>query len=170
MRDQLFMIFAFIVVLLNVNMLMKVVALGLLFFIWIQKNEQKTEAPKPKSEYIKFNLCSLCDEEPLDAFNTYRVGARDERPEKNYRAGLEHAREWDQIKNIYSDKKTYDIDDLSARRQIVMQERSRESSEHRSRLNPNTFRAYFGEEQETAENLSWWGIDQAVFQSNLKRD
>lgn len=169
MRDQLFMIFAFIVLLLNVNMFLKVLALGLLFFSWRHQPEVKSQK-KTNPEYVKFDLCKLCDNEPLDAFNTYKVGAADNNPKKNYKAALEHSRDWHQIKNVYSDKKTYDIDDLSARRQIIMQERSREATESRSRLNPNTFRAYFGEEQETAENLSWWGIDQAVFQNDLKRD
>jgi hypothetical protein len=48
-----------------------------------------------------------------------------------------------------------------------MQERSRESIENRARVNPNTYRMYFGEEQETAENTPWWGEDQARWNQEI---
>ncbi len=104
--------------------------------------------------------------QPLDMFNTYQnndfdAALRDER--MAYSAGMEYPEYMvDAISAVYTGKEE-SADDACARRQRYMQEQSREAIDNRARMNPNSFRMYFGEEQETAENMSWWGVDQANY-------
>lgn len=102
--------------------------------------------------------------QPVDMFNTYNdFNEAIEDEHSAYVAGMEYPEYMvDAIESVFTGKEE-SADDSCARRQRYMQERSRESMDNRARMNPNTFRMYFGEEQETAENMSWWGVDQASF-------
>lgn len=145
----------------------------------------KFYAPPPvEIEEAKIDMCKLCvsptspaspsaqekqekkGEAPIDQFNTYESGNiyDDLRDEYNiYRAAEEYPRSIGQINPSYSQEYSESADDSCARRQMFMQNRSKESMDNRARLNVNSFRSYFGEEQENMENTSWWGVDQEKF-------
>ncbi len=119
-------------------------------------------------ENVSINMKELCTgpctSEVHDEFNTYQAGDYNldmQNEAAAYRSQMEYPSELtEQIAPVFSNHYTDNADDSCARQQRFMQERSRESIENRARVNPNTFRMYFAEEQETAENAPWWGVDQ----------
>lgn len=128
-----------------------------------------------KNDTMKIDLaktCNSCDADTIgDNFTTYQQGdiyTDIENESAMYKMSAEYPSETvNQMSPVFSNSYLNDADDDLARRQRYMQERSREAMENRARVNPNTYRMYFGEEQETAENTPWWGEDQAQFNQEI---
>lgn len=154
----------FLLLIVSVLLANKVIAIAAIAAIYFQDKLLPHVAPAAAVDEVKYDPCELCG--PADPFNTYdgTEFARDvDREFAEYKAMVEYPREMaDEIPQVFTKADLQTADDYCARAQRYTQKKADEAIINRARLNANTFRPYFAEEMESAENASWWNVDQII--------